>query len=563
MTDIIPISTSSFRVVEDELYATMQDASSRYEAFMADASALEQLSESYHAIEQIEGVLKLFDCPGALPLAQEMKSALQQLIAANGLANRFYFSALSHAFVILPCYLEYAIEREQAIPSLILPFINELRAAQKKPLLLESMQAAYQFDGTLALAGEQQSQLQTEQAKHLRQMYQVGLLGLLREENIKAKLQLMHRAMQRMAKESGGRAIRGQWLLAEAVFEALLNDDLSVDFTRKRVFSLLDGELRKVAKDSSQENLTADKALLSELVYLLALSASNGEAAEEIKQAIELPQLACSDKILQSEHRIMRGPNAQTITVMVAALREELAQSKEILEVASQAVNKNIDLTTVASVFLRTADILQVIGLNQQSQVMKDMHELVHNLTRSEEIDREQLQKIADGLLYIESSLTDLNRFDLSFSGEVLDEASKRQIMAKSQFSEAEAIVLNEALESIHQAKKEITSYAEAAFEKTHLEPVSQSLSEVRGAMQILGHQRAANILSSCILFVQAMLGENADESRNSKFLEVMADVLISLEYYLSEIVIDNPPPENALQIAAHDLNEIGFTVKE
>lgn len=563
MTDIIPISTSSFRVVESELYATIQDAASRYEAFMADATAVEQLNESLSAIEQVEGILKLFDCPGALPLVQEMKSALQELITVGGSANRFYFSALSHAFVILPCYLEYAIEREQAIPSLVLPFINELRTAQKKPLLLESMQAAYQFEGDLNLTGDAAGELEIEQVKHLRQMYQVGLIGLLREENIKAKLQLMHRAMQRMAKESSGRAIRGQWLLAQAVFEALLSDDLTIDFTRKRIFSLLDGELRKVAKDSSLQELTAEKTLISELVYLLALSASEGEAAQEIKQAIELPTLACSDKEIQKTHRIMRGPNAQTITVMVAALREELVQSKEILEVASQAVEKNVDLSSVASVFMRTADILQVTGLTQQSQVMKDMHELVQDLANAEKIDREQLQQLADGLLYIESSLANLNRFDLSFTTEALDDASKHQIMAKSQFSEAEAIVLNEALESIHQAKKEITSYAEAAFEKTHLEPVSQSLSEVRGAMQILGHQKAANILSSCISFVQAMLDENADEERNTNFLEVMADVLISLEYYLSEIAIHNAPPENALQIAVHDLNEIGFTVKE
>lgn len=564
VTDIIPISTSSFRVVEPELYITLQDASGRYEAFIADNQALDQLNECQKGIAQIEGVLKLFECPGALPLAQEMNFALQALLAANGEANRFYLSALSHAFVILPCYLEYIIEREQAVPQLVLPFINELRAAQGKPLLLESEQAAYQFQGQLNLAASGKQDITVKQVKHWRQMYQLGLLGLLREENIKAKLQLMHRAMQRLAQASTGRSIRGQWLLAEALFEALLAEDLAYDFTRKRVFSQLDGELRKLEKNSEATELSLDGKLLSELVYLLALSASNSPAAKEIAQAIELPSLANTDKTIQVERRIMHGPDAQTIAVMVAALREELLQSKEILEIAAQAASGSADFSKVAAVFQRTADILQVIGLTQPSQVMADMQQQIQALIdqNTEEVDKEKLLFLADGLLYIESSLAKLNRFDLSFANEVLDEKAKQKLMNKSQLDEAEGIVLEQAEESIRQAKKEITSFSEAAFEKSHLEPVLQSLSEVRGAMQILSHQRAANVLASCIQFVQAILNENADEKRSQTFLEVMADVLISIEYYLSEIAIGNPAPDSALQVAAHDLNELGFTVE-
>lgn len=563
MTDIIPISIGSFKVIESELYATLQDASSRYEAFMSDVSAADQLRECQQAVAQVTGVLKLFDCPGALPLAEEMDSALQALVEQGGQASQFYLSALSHALVVLPCYLEYAIEREHAMPALVLPFINELRAAQKKPLLFESKQANYCFDSELDLAGEGQAVLEQEQVKHLRQMYQLGLLGLLREENIKMKLQLMHRAMERLAKASAGRLIRGQWLLAAAVFEALLNDDLSFDFTRKRVFSLLDGELRKLEKDHEQSDITIDKPLLSELIYLLALSASKSDIAGEISQNIELPQLACDDKRIQKERRIMHGPNAQTIAVMVAALREEFVQSKEILEVAAQTGGANADFAKVAAVFQRTADILLVIGLKQPSQTMTDMHATVLELSKQATVDKEQLLSLAHGLLYIDSSLASLDRFDLSYGEQALDEDDKRRLMTKNQFNEAEKVVLEQAQESIRQAKKDITSFAEAAFEKSHLEPVLRSLSEVRGAMQMLGYQRAAHVLNSCVQFVQAMLEENADDNRNQSFLEVMADVLISIEYYVSEVAIRNPAPNDALLLAAHDLNELGFTVKE
>lgn len=562
MTDIIPISISSYRVVAPELHATIQEASNRYEAFVADTSALTQLEESLAAVRQVEGVLKLFNFPGSLTLVQEMAALMEHLLKQNGNSTPFALSAMSHALVILPCYLEYLADKEQALPVLVMPFVNELRAAQRKPILLESEVAEYVYSGELALASSGEATMNGELASHLRQMYQIGLLGLLREENVKTKLQLMHRAMQRLAQASLGLQIRGQWLLGEAVLAALVNDELGFDFTRKRVLSLLDGELRKLSQQLPSE-VTADTALISELVYLLALSGNETEAAAEVRAAVTLPQLSLSDQQLQQERRIMHGPNAQTIEVMVTALREELLQSKEVLEIAAQSNVTAEDFERVAAVFQRTADILMVIGLNQASQIMQDMHLKVKAYAGNDEaVDKNSLLSLADGVLYVESLFSDLNRFDLNFAEQAMDESGKRALMSQSQFKEAQDIVIEEALASIVQSKKEITSFAETGFEKSHLEPVLQSLSEVRGAMLILKYQQPAHIIDSCMSYVNAILNENPSEETHQRFLEVMADVLISLEYYLSEIAIKNPAPNNVLQVASHDLNELGFTVK-
>lgn len=562
MTDIIPISISSYRVVAPELHATIQEASNRYEAFVADTSALTQLEESLAAVRQVEGVLKLFNFPGSLTLVQEMAALMEHLLKQNGNSTPFALSAMSHALVILPCYLEYLADKEQALPVLVMPFVNELRAAQRKPILLESEVAEYVYSGELALASSGEATMNGELASHLRQMYQIGLLGLLREENVKAKLQLMHRAMQRLAQASLGLQIRGQWLLGEAVLAALVNDELGFDFTRKRVLSLLDGEMRKLSQQLPSE-VTADTELISELIYLLALSGNETEAAAEVRAAVTLPQLSLNDQQLQQERRIMHGPNAQTIEVMVTALREELLQSKEVLEIAAQSNVTAEDFERVASVFQRTADILMVIGLNQASQIMQDMHLKVKAYAGNDEaVDKNSLLSLADGVLYVESLFSDLNRFDLNFAEQAMDESGKRALMSQSQFKEAQDIVIEEALASIVQSKKEITSFAETGFEKSHLEPVLQSLSEVRGAMLMLKYQQPAHIIDSCMSYVNAILNENPSEETYQRFLEVMADVLISLEYYLSEIAIKNPAPNNVLQVASHDLNELGFTVK-
>ena len=523
-----------------------------------------QLKESQACLVDIVGILKMLEIPGALALAQEMHTLLEKIMANPTATKDFALSALSQAFVAMPCYIEYVVDRSQAMPVLTLEFINELRAALREPLMFEHELAKYQApaDIKLIVPGKEKSDELKALISRLRQMYQVGLVGLIREENLQLKMQLMHRAMSRMADAVGAAENRTQWRLGEAVLEAMLAKDLSLTFTRKRTLSLLDAELRAFEQASDNEAITAGLPLLTELVYLVNLSACTHEACTEVVKSLGLSPLKLSDKTVQKEKGIMHGPNADTITTMVQALREDLAQCKELLEIASQDVTAQQDFGLLVSTFQRTSDILSVVGLSSPSQTMSAMFKQVQDWTNGEAVTKEGLLEIADGLLYVESALSNLTRMDLNFQAGSDDEMVKLKLMAKSQLNEAETIVIREAQAGIAQAKKDINSFIESNFDVQHIGSVIENLKSIKGGMAILGMKKAEAVVASCIRFVESSIQQSFDTSRSQNILETMADALIALEYYLSEIELHGEAHPSVLAVAEQSLAALGFPVE-
>ena len=390
-------------------------------------------------------------------------------------------------------------------------------------------------------------------------MFQLGLIGLLREENLELKIQLMHRAMARLARSVGASESRTIWRTAEAVLEALLSGGLQLDFTRKRVLSLVDAAIRKYQLD---ENTPVDDALITELAYLVQLSALDTAAAAEVKSAysLETPQL--TDKQLSRERDIMQGPNAETIVTMVSALRDELGQTKEVLEIAAQDVSGATDLSPLLGLFQRTGDILSMVGLTSASNILVDLKAKVQSWVDAGSYERDELLDVADGLLYVESSLSSLSRLDLDFTDKNESSESKMAVMAKSQLDEAQAIVLQEALVGIILAKKDISSFVESNFDMVHIANISETLISVRGGVLVLKLNRAAAVLKSCAAFIEDAQRQGLKGDSAQNILDTMADALISLEYYLSEMQLHGVAPPNVLEVAEQSLAALGFPVE-
>ena len=290
MTEITPLNVTSIKVVEPELNVTIRNASRHFEAFMVDRSITDQLVESKTYLLEIVGILKMLKIPGASELAGEMLKLLDNLIENPGKASDFTLSALSHAFVAMPCYIEYVVDTEKAMPVLTLEFINELKAALREQLIFESELSEYSAPAEIKLIAngkEKDAELKSLISRQ-RQMYQIGLIGLIREANIELKTQLMHRAMSRLADAVGDAEIRTQWLLGKAVLEAMLCGDLELGFTRKRTLALLDAELRKFEQSPDSNEILAPERLIKELVYLVNLSGCTHEASSEVSQALSL-----------------------------------------------------------------------------------------------------------------------------------------------------------------------------------------------------------------------------------------------------------------------------------
>lgn len=202
---------TSLSLVRDELFATMEEAEQGLEHFIIDRNNGSLLQQAVENLKQVRGTLKLIELTGAELLAQEILQLATDIPVGAGEERDTQLAALSNALYVLGRYLESVDASRQEMPELLLPPINALRLVSAQSPLAESFFFSARLDHARppVVAAVREPAARMTEARRLRQMYQVGLLGFIREDNAPASLKLMARALSRLdllfANTSAGR----------------------------------------------------------------------------------------------------------------------------------------------------------------------------------------------------------------------------------------------------------------------------------------------------------------------------------------------------------------------
>jgi hypothetical protein len=566
----VTVNLNSLALIREELDATIQRAAGEFEAYLLDLNNRSAIENCCTDVAQIAGTLRLIQFTAAALLAEEMSATARDIAApAAGASAEALAGALSHAFFVLPRYLEFVATKHFADPILIIPYANELRVARRQSLIPECQyeQRALALLPTQPLPASDAAATAAD-LERLRQMYQVGLLAILRQKNQALNLQLIARASARFARQTAPSSGQGIWYLAAAVAECLAQGGLSLNLNRRRTLGTIERLMARYLKGGDAALATVlDDGLRCELVFLLALSSYREGLAKSVVGAFAIPRLQPDDRELSAQQEAMRGPGIEAIDSVVKVLKEELRSAKDILEIAaqSQAVSAE-ELAPFKETLGRVADTLRMVNLKAPSNILREQLIQVETWAGQKNgVGVEQFLAVADALLFIESSLSGLYRNELTASDlEQVTDAMRQQIVADSQFAEAARIVIDEAQSGIALAKRAIISYVESNFDPIHIANVAVTLNTVRGGVQILNHTRAAAILKGCIAFLDAHTQDRQHSApQRHQLLETLADALISLEYYLSELAAVRTPDEKILTVAEESLAALGYAVKK
>lgn len=572
------VNLSSLRIIREELDATLQRGSGEFEAYLADPGNPVALSQCRQDIAQIGGTLRLIQFPGAALLADEMAASVSMLMeavaAGQAAAHEATLSALSHAFVALPRYLDFVVQQRSELPILVLPWVNELRAARREPFVPE-----YHFETWRAPAlGElnwPRKPMVEGSVKRLRTMFQTGLVAAINTshraggQGIGATGALMARAALRLSELFPATAGGGILPLLAAVTDALAQGQLRLNLNRRRSLARAEQLLgRLVRQGASALDEVALEPLRSELLFMLALvpaaapSLLSQSLGSQVGRAFGLTPLQPDDAALSVQYELMRGPGGDTIDSVVGALRDELHTAKETLEIGAQ--NQGLldtDLLPLHQTLTRIADTLKVLNLNAPALVLSQQLPAVDRWRgRSGQVPLEEFQQLAEALLFVESCLSALARHQLDPSDLLaFDTARRDDIIAASHLAEAKAIVIQEAQGSISMTKRAIVAYVESGFDRTHIANVTTTLHTVRGGLAALGYGRAAAVVRGCAAFVEQHQNERRQASpETQQSLETLADALVSLEYYLVELEAGDQA-DKTLALAEESLAALGF----
>lgn len=567
------VNFQSLGMVRDELVATIEEAARNLEKFVTSQDDGAALQACIDNIVQIVGILKLIQFRGAEMLSQELLANANEISPGNsGALFERRLEVVSNSFFVLTRYLEYVQQAERQVPVLLIPHINELRKLRSEPALPECHFFNLNLDNSPARTENEPYDLAGQSfassVRRVRHMYQIGLLGLIREQQLKNSMSMMRRALIRLHRLTPiDQPLGLLWWMGNVALDVIISQEMQVIESRKLLFSRIDRVIRQVEK-SGEAALAANppKGLIKELVYLIALSNADGDEVKRITTNYGVEKFPFSDSDLSSERDLLNGPSAHTVSSLAKVLQSELANTKKILESAAQSSFQQIDdIEGFIATLFKVAEILSIVGLVAPSNTLKDEITRIETWKATNEpIDLVDMQEVANTLLYLESTVTAIETSNLS--DEKLDMANKvaqREIIASGELADAKRIVIAESEAGISLTKRALSSFAESDFDTGHIRNISKTLGSVRGGMVMLKNERASQVLDKCAEFVEEILMDQDTAPALKEMLETFADAIISVEYYLSSASSTLQMDESVLQIAEESLDALGFPVDE
>lgn len=545
--------------VKGEIAETLKVAHQAIETLLDDPQATHALSECLACVHQVHGSLQMVEFYGAALLAEEMEhlvTALQQ----NRVSHRDEtLHLLLQALGQLPIYLDRVQGARRDLPLVVLPLINDLRSARGESLLSETSLFSPQLavlppldEASLALL--EPADLPNVLRK-LRQMLQMALVGLLREQDGETNLGYLTKVFARLEGLCGNAPLSPLWQVASALVEGMRDGSIANSPALRSLFKEADKELKRLLEQGMPGiNQPAPLELLKSLLFYIAKAEHPTGQMLTMKDRYGLDD-ALPDSAMVDEERVrLAGPDRDAMRSVLAALCEELVRVKERLDLFVRSDRQHTsDLESLLAPLRQIADTLAVLGFGQPRKVIIDQLAVVLSLAQGQREPNDAiLMDVAGALLYVEATLAGM-------VGTVEPESQEDSRLPTTDLTQIHQIVIKEARICLQQAKDMIVDYIDADWDRQHLQQLPALLTQVRGALAMIPLSRAASLIETCNHFIREHLLQDPDHPGWQE-LDSLADVITSIEYYLERLGDDpEAPGEKLLDVAEKSLAALGF----
>lgn len=564
----IAAKANSFELVQSEIETTVKQAEKNLERFQENRESGEDLQNCIDFLNQLRGIFVLVEIQGGVLLCHEAVSLANEVpVGATDDKNNL-LTTLNNALFILRRYIEYYQQRGEDHPELLLPIINELRVAIKNKPFPDShffeIDMARKVDHCANFGEGETTEITDfdQRARRLRHMYQVALLGIIREQNLDVSTKLLTRSALGLSKLCANTPLSGLWCLLAIVGQAIMDRQMEATKSRKRLLMKVERytkELVYVGKVVTSK--TAPDSIIKELLYLLALSGSNNQEVSDILHAYGVEPLALNEQNLVSHRKRLFGPGADVLRSLSGALLEEISQLKDKLDIIERGIDPDVtDFSVISAGLEKLTSTLVMLDLNQLADLASSQNTALKAWSEGgKPPTEEELISVANAVLNIEQAI---KRFEETGITPELDNSilGEQGVENSPYLSEAMIVVTDEAQSGITLTKRAITAFVESNWDKMHLANVNTTLNAVRGSMFIVGEERLAAAISASAECINDELLEK-DTRPDESILDTLADILTSLEYYIETISGRESVNADLLSLAEESLKSINYPV--
>lgn len=530
---------ASLKLIRAEVVNALDQAATQLDAYSEQGDG-EHLRAFLEEIQQVRGTFKMLDFRAGERLCEELAETGR--VVRNQAVSESTLAAFTQAIVFLKRYLEFVTDGVPVAPSLLVPTINLVRRERGEKTLPE----AYFFLVNLRpkLAPPAAVSGQSFPYRRARQLYQLGLLGLIRGSGRRGPVQVMQRAVRRFEQASRGGAAWLFWYVVNGAMEALIQDDFEMTPQRLSLLGALDRQVRRIQDIESKAFVEkVPDWLLKEFLYLVALAEPETPVLQELHRLFHIGNEVREKQLSQTRSRL-RGPDQSALDSLSEALQEELQSVKDLIDLFERTDVSEQNFDELLTSLDRIADTLMIANLGEAADRTRTLH------ARLQSSGPAGLQKdlafIADEVIHIEQTMRALTQ-------KGLDQAA---LVDPVSLNEARIAVISESMTALTMIKRAVGSYLDSGNDKLHVRNVGKSLTDVAGAMMFLEKEEAYQMLLELERFINKQVLSAESAPPNGR-MEAFADAVSAIEYYLDSMSGQSTGADEAMLLAADSIRQL------
>ncbi|WP_352337956.1 hypothetical protein [Psychrobacter sp. 16-MNA-CIBAN-0192] len=535
----------SLHLLHDEIISTLRDTESYLNEFTNDQQQSALLLDSIEVLTQLSRIFELISLMGGQVLTTAIVQSLQQLHDSGDNTNTALIMDLSEAIMTLDRYIEFVLLTETIEPSLLLPIINKLHVhAHLAPLAADYF---FDFGNSSVIVANPEQNFQPLRAmdlddKRLSHAFRSGFSVVLTNNDG----QLSNAERQKLVAMSSACnfiAAHNNCLFWQAAAAAMTDIESILPLNNSQKHTLI------YLEQQFHSYLPINDSRFAELVSLACQR--NHIQGQQLRSQYAINQLETPQR--EQMRRFLLGPNRQVIDTLHQLIQAQINHIKEKVDNYSRGHSLtaiDLQVNQITKELIEMSSTLRLLRLNTAASAL---YEAGNAVIKWQSPSPSDFDHLLQALMSAENAMITMAK--LHTPG-IVKLPLNNEGISLHQLDTAYNTLIQESRTTIASAEQALNDYvADNDHDVLHIRNLPEMLHQVSGATRFLQMPISSSMLSQLTRYLERRL--DIDYPLDNHSLEHIADVLMSVDYYLQSYENHRPISRQSLNIAQNSLTQL------
>ncbi|GMQ91577.1 MAG: hypothetical protein BMS9Abin11_0886 [Gammaproteobacteria bacterium] len=571
------IDPSTLGWVKAEIDETLKQARLALESYAENTADGTRLRFCITHLHQVVGTLEMVELDGVALLAKETEIFARDIIDDKIKADTENLEVLTQSILTIPDYLSRLQFGQPDAPLRFVPSINAMRKVRGMELISE----VDLFDPDLSVrpAREKDERAPIDEnefkalAKKLRHPFQLALLKWLRNTDDKESLNEIASILGQLGTKANVGVVEQLFWVADGYVEALLSGDLETTNERKRLFSRVDQQIRKLIEGGEKSTLrNSSESLIKNILYQIAYSKSNGPKVKQLKRAFDLDQIVGAE-VNDMLHDVASIPTPDALQSVSVALGKEVESAQDVLSAYFDPDQEDVSsLAELQEILHKMSSTLDMLGVPMLQALIDELARVCAGITGGQIPANEKVSMVmARSLLLFENSAREIHKSAASWKRQFDEVVTSLQHLlggadgldidglevsevelSETEYNQLLGVVGDEIRINLGKIEEALETFAADTRRVEFLEQVPTQLNQVQGALEILQQDHAAQLSVATLQCIDDI--SNRVITADADVLDGLAVAIGSIGAYVEGLQYNRPNLDEMISRAIGDL---------